>query len=426
MTTPLRHRDFALLWTAGLISMTGNWMLLVAVPVTVLTVTGSSTATGVAVAAGLVPRILVAPLAGVYVDRWDRRRALVWANLLQVGLVLPLAAVDDAGDMWIVVGSTLAMGCVAQVVSTAENALLPTLVRGGETGRANALNTLNNNLARLAGPAIGGLLAASAGIGAVAVTDAATFLLAAVMIALIGARRPADRAPDGAAASGAGARRMWADLRTGLAVIRATRKLRVIFLFLAIISLGEGVMGVMIVVFAQRTLHGGARELGWITAAQAIGGIAGGLLGGGMLGDRVPARWLVGLGTVLLGAGDLLIFNYPHWYPELWPALVLMAAVGVPAALIMTGVLTVLQTSTVDALRGRVFGAALTVMSLVGLAGTVVASALGDPLGPVNLLNVQGLGLVAGGALVIVALRPAVSGVTPATQRTLMVVGRNG
>ena len=425
MTTPLRHRDFVLLWTAGLISMTGNWMLLVAVPVTVLTVTGSSTATGAAVAAGLVPRILVAPLAGVYVDRWDRRRALVWANVLQVGLVLPLALVDDAGDMWIVIGSTFAMGCVAQVVSTAENALLPTLVPGGETGRANALNALNNNLSRLAGPAIGGLLAASAGIGAVAVTDAATFLVAAVMISLIGAHRPADRARDGAAATERGARRVWMDLRTGLAVIRATRRLRVIFVFLAIISLGEGLMSVMIVVFAQRTLHGGARELGWITAAQAIGGIVGGLLGG-VLGDRVPARWLVGLGTVLLGAGDLVIFNYPRWYPELWPALALMAAVGVPAALIMAGVLTVLQTSTVDALRGRVFGAALTVMSLVGLAGTALASALGDRLGPVTLLNVQGLGLVAGGAFVIVALRPAVSGVTPATERTLMVVGRTG
>jgi hypothetical protein len=65
-------------------------------------------------------------------------------------------------------------------------------------------------------------------------------------------------------------------------------------------------------------------------------------------------------------------------------------------------------------------------MSLVGLAGTAVASALGDRLGPVTLLNVQGLGLVAGGAFVIVALRPAVSGVTPATERTLMVVGRSG
>jgi MFS family permease len=443
--TPLRHRDFALLWTAGLVSITGDWMLLVAVPITVLALTGSSAATGAAVAAALVPRIVVAPIAGVFVDRWNRRRALVVANLLQVLFVLPLAAVNDAGDLWIVVGSTLAMGCVAQVVMTAENALLPTLVPIGETGRANSLNTLNNSLARLAGPAIGGVLAASAGIGTVAVTDAATFLVAAALIALVRARRPtgtgdadatrptgtgdgdATRA-GGAAGNGAtdrARRRVWADLRTGLAVIRATRPLRVIFAFLAIISLGEGVMGVMIVVFAQRTLDGGPRDLGWIVSAQAIGGIAGGLLGG-VIGDRVPVRWLIGLGTVALGAGDLLIFNYPHWYPELWPALVLMAAVGVPAALIMAGIMTVLQTSVADALRGRVFGAALTVMSLVGLGGTGLAAALGDRLGPVTLLNVQGVGLVAGGLFVIGALRPAVSGVTPATERTLMPAGRRG
>jgi MFS family permease len=199
----------------------------------------------------------------------------------------------------------------------------------------------------------------------------------------------------------------------------------VIFVFLAIISLGEGVMGVMIVVFAQRTLDGGPRELGWIVAAQAVGGVAGGLLGG-VIGDRVPARWLVGLGTVVMGVGDLLIFNYPRWYPELWPALVLMAAVGVPAALLMAGVMTVLQTSVPDALRGRVFGAALTVMSLIGLCGTGLAAALGDRLGPVTLLNVQGVGLVTGGLFVIAALRPALSGVTPATERTLMSAGRSG
>jgi len=81
---------------------------------------------------------------------------------------------------------------------------------------------------------------------------------------------------------------------------------------------------------------------------------------------------------------------------------------------------------SVDAVGTVIDPSGLTVMSLVGLAGTALASALGDRLGPVTLLNVQGLGLVAGGAFVIVALRPAVSGVTPATERTLMVVGRTG
>jgi MFS family permease len=81
MKAPLRHRDFALLWIAGLISITGNWMLYVAVPITVLQMTGSSAATGTAFLATLLPRILVGPVAGVFVDRWSRRRALIVANL---------------------------------------------------------------------------------------------------------------------------------------------------------------------------------------------------------------------------------------------------------------------------------------------------------------------------------------------------------
>jgi MFS family permease len=185
MSTPLRHRDFALLWTAGLIAITGNWLLTIAVPITVLSLTGSSAATAASFAAVLLPRVAAAPVAGVLVDRWDRRRALVGASLLQSVLVLPLVTVDRPGDLWIVIAMIFTSGCVAQVTITAENALLPTLVDADETGRANSLNVLNNSLARLVGPAIGGVLTASHGLSAVAALNAATFLAAAGLVALV-------------------------------------------------------------------------------------------------------------------------------------------------------------------------------------------------------------------------------------------------
>jgi predicted MFS family arabinose efflux permease len=416
MATPFRHRNFTLLWTAGLISITGDWMLLVAVPVTVLGLTGSSAATAAAFAAALLPRVVAAPVAGVLVDRWDRRHALIGACLVQALLVLPLMTVDRAGDLWIVVATTFGTGCVAQVLTTAENALLPTLVEDGERTRANSLNVLNNNLARLIGPAIGGVLTASAGLKAVAALDAATFLAAAGLVVLVRIRRQPNT-------GGTAAARFWDDLRSGLAVVRNVHAVRVMFVFLAIVFFGEGVMGTMIVVFVERALDGGPRDLGWLVAAQAIGGIAGGLLGG-VIGDRVPPRLLTGLGAIGLGVGDLAIFNYPHWYQGVWPALVLMAAVGVPAALSNAGLMTMLQTAVDDRMRGRVFGAALTVMALVALCGTATCALLGDRLGPVTLLNIQGIGMIVGGLYVLRALRSAISGVTPATQRTSATAGR--
>jgi MFS family permease len=178
-------------------------------------------------------------------------------------------------------------------------------------------------------------------------------------------------------------------------------------------------------VFVERALDGGPRDFGWIVAAQAVGGIVGGLLGG-VFADRVRPRVLIGVGTIALGVGDLAIFNYPHWYRGIWPALALMAAVGVPAALANAGTMTLLQTAVGDRLRGRVFGAALTVMAFVALCGTATCAALGDRLGPVTLLNIQGIGLVVGGAWVLWALRAAVSGVTPATHRMPATAGRTG
>jgi MFS family permease len=417
MATPFRHRDFTLLWAAGLISITGDWMLTVAVPITVLGITGSSAATAASFAAVLLPRIMAAPIAGVLVDRWDRRHALIGASLALALLVLPLATVDRAGDLWIVVAVTFASGCVAQVFATAENALLPTLVDAAETGRANSLNVLNNSLGRLIGPALGGVLTASAGIAVVAALDAATFLAAAGLVALVRARRPR-------AAVVAGERhRFWTDLRAGLAAVAAHPHLRVLFVFITIISLGEGVMGSMLVVFVERALDGGPREFGWIVAAQAVGGIAGGLLGA-KIADRIPPRPLIGFGAVALGVGDLAIFNYPHWYQGVWPALVLMAAVGVPVALSVAGLMTLLQTSVDDGLRGRVFGAATMVMALMSLGGAAFSAGLGDRFGPVALLNIQGVGMIVGGVWVLAALRVAVSGVTPATHRTPTAAGR--
>jgi len=98
----LCHKNFALLWSAGLISLTGDWLLLIALPIYVYTLTHSTALTSVTFIVETLPSVLLGSVAGVFVDRWDRRRTMVAANLAQAAGLLPLLAVRSADQLWLV------------------------------------------------------------------------------------------------------------------------------------------------------------------------------------------------------------------------------------------------------------------------------------------------------------------------------------
>ena len=120
--------------------------------------------------------------------------------------------------------------------------------------------------------------------------------------------------------------------------------------------IGEGVMGTLFAPFVSDVLNGSSREFGFIASVQAIGGIAGGVVAAS-LGQRVSPAAMFGFGALLFGFIDLVMFLYPLVWVAIWPAAVCMILVGVPGAVTMTGYNTLLQRGTIDAYRGRVFGA---------------------------------------------------------------------
>ena len=416
------QRDFRLMLSASLIALTGGWVLRVGLAYQVYVLTGSTLASATMLIASFLPQILLGSVAGVFVDRWDRRRTMIVSNLLLAVGLLPLFLVRDAGDVWLVYLVLLWNGCVQQFFAPAEQSMLPRLVADRQLVTANALNGQARDVARLVGSAIGGVAAAAGGLPLLTLINVATFLLAAMLIRAIRARDvDPPKVAEAAIRLGqriAALRQEWTD---GLRFAGHQRVLRVIMIFLLVTTVGEGVMGTLFAPFVRDAIGGTSQQYGLIVAVQAIGGLAGGVVAAS-LGDRIRPVRLLGWGAVAFGAIDLTMFLYPLWYPVVWPAVALMILVGLPGALAIAGAMTLLQRNSPDSHRGRVFGAVGAIEGVSLLVGAAAAGVLGDLVGTIPILAVQGAGYVGAGLWVILALRRT-SGQLPTDQVSQATAG---
>lgn len=385
MWATLRQRDFALLWFAGLISLTGNWMLSIALPVMIYEMTGSALAIGGMLLASTLPRILFSSVAGVFVDRWERRRTMVVINLLLALSLLPLLLVRSAEWLWLVYVVSFAQSALSQFFGPAENAMLPLLSDPKLLISANALNALNNNLARLIGPALGGLVAPLLGVNGVVLIDALTYLVAALLAALISVTSHPGKE---SAAAGFSWRKIAVDWLDGLRVIWRERTVRTLFTLSALPAIGESAMYVLFVPFVTEVLRGDTLHVGGLMSAQAVGGLLGGVMAG-WLATRFRAARLLGIGALGIGLVDLVLFNYWHFSTSIAVGYMMFVLAGPFAVGFGAGYNTLLQTHVADAYRGRVFGTFNLTTSLFTLIGIAIVGVAGDAIGIVPVINVQ-------------------------------------
>lgn len=394
----LRQPNFARLWLGGLISLTGDWILIVGLPFEIYRRTGSTLATGAMVLAFLIPSIALGSVAGVFVDRWDRKRLMVVINLALAVCILPLLAIDALG-IWITYVVLFVASSLGQLFRPAEGALLPNLLENPDDDlvTANALNGMNNHLARLIGPAIGGVIVATGGLMAVTIIDGVSFLLSAALIGSIRTSRSRPVRQDSLEHQAATAwRRLGLEWRDGLRVVLRHPVLKGLLVFFVITRIGEGLTATLFVPWATDSLRSDSTGYGLLLSTQAIGGLAGAVVIGRM-GSRVNPLRLVIVGSVIFGLIDLGLFTYPAIYPHIGPALVVMVIVGVPGAAMMAGIATLEQTLAADSHRGRVIGALGAISAAGSLVGAVAAGFLGEVVPILLLLVVQGSGYAIAG-----------------------------
>jgi predicted MFS family arabinose efflux permease len=392
----LRRRDVGLLWAGGLISETGDWFLLVGLPVWVLQVTGSSLVTATVFLVGLLPSLVVGPLAGVLVDRWDHRRTLVAVSLAQAAFLLPLLAVDGRDRLWIVYLVMAAEAVLGQLNDPARNALVPALVGSDDLVGANALIGVNGNLARLVGSPLGGVLVEVAGLPGLVLGDAASFLLGAVLIAMVRPRREAEpRRVEAPAFVGE-----WVD---GLRVTVGDRGLRWGLVVDGLAALAQGIFMVLFVLFVTRELGGDGAEVGLLRGVQAIGGLVGGVLVVGLARRLEPGR-LLAASLLVFGLIDLAIWNGPLLTTAGWLYLGLFMAAGIPGIGFLTGLTSLVQRRTPEAYLGRVFATFLGSFNGLMALGMLLAGLLGDAVGVVAVLNGQAVLYLLAGVLAVATL----------------------
>jgi MFS family permease len=385
MFTLLRQRNFALLWFGGLISMMGDWVLGVALPFFVYQESGSTPATAMMVAMELLPRLLFGSVAGVFVDRWDRKKVMVIASISQGLVILPLLLAQSAEMLWIVYVVTFIQVTLSMFFGPAENALLPLLVPEEKLIQANSLKAMNNNFARLIGPPLGGGILALWGLPGVVLVDSLTFVTAGLMILTItnaGRAAPASQEetkPDGTAWS-----RFWSEWKEGISIVRKDRVVMVLFITVVMLNFGGILIDPLGAAYIVDIVKAGAEVFGLLVTVQAIGGIIGGLVAG-RVGEHIPMARLYGWAEIVLAVVMAIRYNIPEI-----PVLFVMALIiGLPAALGIAALETLFQRNVPNTHLGRISGALNSTVGITSLFGVLgISGVLGEVLGIVPVLNI--------------------------------------
>ena len=382
---------FRRLWIAGMVSDAGDWLMFIALPLVVLRLTGSPLGTSMAFMLALAPPVLLAPLASRLVDRLPRRTVMVAATLAQAVSLLPLLVVRDRSDLPLLFGVIVAQATFATFFEPAKNALLPALVGPERAMSANALVGLNNDLGRIVGGPLGGVLLAVVGLSGVALVDVATYLIAAALVATL----PRDRAGRAPARPG----------RVLRALVDPATRAPLTVAFVAAVA--QGLFVVLFVFFVTDVINGSESDVGLLRGVQAIGAIAAGALLG-VLGARLDVVRLTILGAVGFAAITALSWNLSFATHAVIAYGILFAIVGAPGVLLGAGLTSLLQRSSADDRRGRTFAAFGLVQAAGQAVGLLMAGLLQGITGTLPLLEVQAAtyALAAVLALLLLPRRP--------------------
>ena len=399
VTRALAHRNYRLFFYGQSVSLVGTWITRVAISWLVYRLTGSKLLLGIVSFAGQIPTLLLAPLAGVVVDRHNRRRILIWtqAGSLAQSVLLAVLTLLDLITVPQLVVLQLVQGVINAFDTPARQALVVEMVtERSDVPNAIALNSSMVNGSRVIGPAVGGVIIAAVGEGWCFAIDAVSYV--GVLISLAMMRLEPRPHPPGMP--------LLHDLRSGFRYVRDSVPIRSGLILLAVVSTAGVPYTVLMPAVVAETLGGGPDLLGWLMGASGAGALAGALY----LANR---HTVVGLGRVIfIGAltfgASLVAFSSAR---TVWLAAPLLALAGAGFIVQAASTNTIIQTIVDEPFRGRVM--AFYTMAFFGSVpvGSLIAGVVATSVGATMTIRLGGFICIAAGlwfASRLPALRAAI------------------
>jgi len=385
----LKHRNFRLFFGGQIISLVGTWMQTVAQAWLIYRLTGSGALLGLLGFVGQIPIFLLSPPAGLVADRWPRQQVVIATQTASMLLAFILAALTMTGHITgklgvleIIILATL-LGIVNAFDVPARQSFLIEMVGREDLLNAIALNSSMFNLARVAGPAVAGLVVAVVGESWCFLLNGVSYL--AVIAGLFMMRiEKAMPGHDGTSP--------LEKLREGFRFARHTRPIRALLTLVSVVSFMALPFTVLMPIFAVKILHGGASAYGTLMGAVGVGAMCGALV----LASRQELR---GLGNIVAYAAmamgvSLLLFSASHWY---WISFTILVLTGFSMMMQFTATNTLIQAMVPDQLRGRVMS--IYSMLFLGMSpiGSLLAGWLADRIGAPVTVAIGGLASLVGG-----------------------------
>jgi len=394
----LRHRNFQLFFGGQLISLIGTWMQNIAQDWLVYRFTGSSLLLGTVAFVSQIPIFLLAPVAGIVADRYNRHRIVIATQSASMVLALTLATLTLTGRIriWEIMVLASLLGVVNAFDIPARQAFLIDMVGRDDLLNAIALNSSMFNSARIIGPAIAGILVASVGEGWCFFANGISYI--AVIIGLLTMRltRRGELQKKGSALE---------NMVEGFRFARHTAPVRALLMLIGVVSLAAMPYTVLMPIFAGRILHGGARQLGLLMGATGVGALLGALTLASKTSTSGLGRWVWMAAT---GFGmSLILFTMSQ---HLWLSMALLVPTGFGMMVQMGATNTLLQVMVPDRLRGRVMSLYSMMFIGMGPIGALIGGAVAARIGAPWTVAIGGVTCLVGGAIFARRL-PAMRGV---------------